>query len=107
MRNISKTRSIILQFSYKTEPGQLFLLQSLSSHANQNITYHCKNSVAYYDSRKNNYQKAVKLMGFNDVQLVAAGYPKFTYQVSQDGCKVCSCSNLQSDLDFNILNDVR
>lgn len=27
-------------------------------------------------------------MGYNDVELVAGGYPKFTYHALVDGCKV-------------------
>lgn len=75
------------QFTYKTDPGQLFLLQTLSRQAYQNITYHCKKSVAYYDSANSDYTQALKLMSFNDVELVAGGYPKFTYEVSYDGCR--------------------
>lgn len=54
------------------------------------MTYHCKKSIAYYDVKKGNYEKAIKLMGFNDVELIADGYPKFTYNVLIDGCKVSS-----------------
>lgn len=75
------------QFSYKTEPGQLILLQHLSSTASQNITFYCENTVAYYDASAADYAKALKLMSANDVELVAGGYPRFTYTAVEDGCR--------------------
>merc|ERR1711915_890608 len=56
-------------FSFKTELVQLTFLKLLSKHGSQNITYHCKNSIAYYDARERTYNKAVKILTSNDLEL--------------------------------------
>lgn len=67
---------------------QLAFMRLLANHASQNITYHCKNSVAYMDEDAGNLRKAVILQGSNDVELVAEGNSRFTYTVLVDGCSV-------------------
>lgn len=54
----------------------------------QNITIFCKNSIAFYDSTKQNYKKAIKLMSYNDIELTAEGNQLFNYKVIKDGCQV-------------------
>ena len=76
---------------------QLAFMRLLSNQASQNITYHCKNSVAYMDGESGNLKKAVVLMGSNDVELRAEGNSRFTFSVLEDGCTVssfCSCFSL-------------
>lgn len=51
-------------------------------------------SVAYYDAENQHYLSALKLMSANDVELVAGGYPKFTYTSLNDGCRVAFLSRL-------------
>jgi len=63
-------------------------LQLLSSHAEQNITYHCLNSAAHYDSTKRSYRSAIKLMCWNDLELTARGSRMSRYKVTQDDCRV-------------------
>lgn len=65
---------------------QLAFLRLLSSRASQNITYHCKNSIAYMDHASGNVKKALKLMGSNEGEFKAEGNSKFTYTVLEDGC---------------------
>ncbi|KAG8515656.1 Collagen alpha-1(III) chain [Galemys pyrenaicus] len=65
---------------------QLAFLRLLSSRASQNITYHCKNSIAYMDHASGNVKKALRLMGSNDGEFKAEGNSKFTYTVLEDGC---------------------
>lgn len=84
-----------LQFSYAQDgPAanaasvQLTFLRLLSTEASQNITYHCKNSVAYMDQATGNLKKALLLQGSNDVEIRAEGNSRFTYGVLEDGCKV-------------------
>lgn len=67
---------------------QLAFMRLLANHASQNITYHCKNSIAYMDEETGNLKKAVILQGSNDVELVAEGNSRFTYTVLVDGCSV-------------------
>lgn len=69
---------------------QLAFMRLLSNKASQNITYHCKNSVAYMDEQSGNLKKAVVLQGSNDVELRAEGNSRFTFTVLEDGCTV-SC----------------
>lgn len=84
-----------LQFSYgddslaaNTASIQMTFLRLLSTEASQNITYHCKNSVAYMDAENGNLRKAVLLQGSNDVELRAEGNSRFTFNVLEDGCTV-------------------
>lgn len=67
---------------------QLAFMRLLANHASQNITYHCKNSVAYMDAGTGNLKKAVILQGSNDVELRAEGNSRFTFSVLEDGCSV-------------------
>ena len=61
----------------------------LSKHAEQNVTYHCKNSVAYFDSQGTNYRRGIRLLAWNDVELIPRGNRHFKYNVDLDECKVC------------------
>ncbi|XP_019714523.1 collagen alpha-1(II) chain-like, partial [Hippocampus comes] len=67
---------------------QMTFLRLLSTEASQNVTYHCKNSVAYMDAAAGNLKKAVLLQGSNDVEIRAEGNSRFTYSVMEDGCTV-------------------
>lgn len=75
-------------FTYKADKVQLTFLQLLSSTAYQNVTYHCRNSVAYYDKAERNYRKAVRFMASNDLELVARRPRKARYSVVLDECKL-------------------
>lgn len=81
------------QFEYNMEgvtskemATQLAFMRLLANRASQNITYHCKNSIAYLDEETGRLDKAVVLQGSNDVELVAEGNSRFTYTVLADGC---------------------
>ena len=77
-----------LQFTYKADSIQLNFLQLLSENAYQNVTYHCRNSVAYYDNAEKTFDKAVKFQSHNDVELVAQRPTKLRYSVKLDECQV-------------------
>ncbi len=88
-----------LQFQYGSDGAdpedvsiQMTFMRLMSNQASQNITYHCKNSVAYMDSTTGNLKKALLLQGSNDVEIRAEGNSRFTYSVSEDGCTVRSLS---------------
>lgn len=94
-----------MQFSYgddslapNTASIQMTFLRLLSTEASQNLTYHCKNSVAYLDASTGNLKKAVLLQGSNDVEIRAEGNSRFTYSVMEDGCAVCSPDSTMSVL---------
>lgn len=68
------------QFEYNTEgvtskemATQLAFMRLLANRASQNITYHCRNSIAYLDEETGSLNKAVILQGSNDVELVPEG----------------------------------
>lgn len=65
---------------------QLTFLRLMSTEASQNITYHCKNSVAYMDQQTGNLKKALLLQGSNEIEIRAEGNSRFTYSVTYDGC---------------------
>lgn len=67
---------------------QLKLLQLLSRESHQNITYHCRNSVAYKDNKSNSLKKALVLRGYNGQELRAQGNNRLRYTVIEDGCSV-------------------
>lgn len=67
---------------------QLTFLRLMSTEASQNITYHCKNSVAYMDQQTGNLKKALLLQGSNEIEIRAEGNSRFTYSVTYDGCTV-------------------
>ncbi|EOA97666.1 Collagen alpha-1(I) chain, partial [Anas platyrhynchos] len=50
---------------------QLTFLRLMSTEAAQNITYHCKNSVAYMDQDTGNLKKALLLQGANEIEIRA------------------------------------
>lgn len=67
---------------------QLKLLQLLSKESHQNITYHCRNNVAYKDGKSGSLKKALVLRGSNGQELRAQGNPRLRYTVTEDGCSV-------------------
>lgn len=84
-----------MQFEYGSEGSlpedvniQMTFLRLMSTEASQNITYHCKNSVAYMDAAAGNLKKALLLQGSNEIEIRAEGNSRFTYSVLEDGCTV-------------------
>jgi len=70
--------------NYKADSNQMSFLQLLSAKAEQKITYHCHNSIAYENVR-GNFRKAISFMSWNDLEIKNRG--KFKYEVLEDGCK--------------------
>uniref|UniRef100_A0A1B6CMR8 Fibrillar collagen NC1 domain-containing protein n=2 Tax=Clastoptera arizonana TaxID=38151 RepID=A0A1B6CMR8_9HEMI len=75
------------KITYKADSNQIGFLQLLSVSATQNITYHCKNSVAYFDLIHKSYRKGIKLLGWNDAEITPRGNSKFRYNVLEDECR--------------------
>jgi hypothetical protein len=82
-------------FRYDATASQINSLASVSNLVRQEVYINCTNTVAYYDSRTQLYDKAVNLRGFNDDIINPGGRRKrkgnFKYSVSEteDGCMVC------------------
>lgn len=93
--SLTDSHPLSSQFEYGSEGSlpedvniQLTFLRLMSTEASQNITYHCKNSVAYMDASAGNLKKALLLQGSNEIEIRAEGNSRFTYSVLEDGCTV-------------------
>ena len=89
-----------MKISYKSDSNQMGFLQLLSGHATQNITYHCKNSAAYYHKEKDNYRQAIKLLAWNDAELTARGPQRLRYEALVDECQFRAPSYAKSVLSY-------
>lgn len=69
---------------YKADSNQMSFLQLLSSKAEQLVTYHCFNSIAFENAR-GNARKSLSFMSWNDLEIKNRG--KFKYDVVSDDCK--------------------
>ena len=77
------------QIEYDIDEIQLSYLQLLSTHAQQEVTFKCKNSVAWYDKSAQNYNKAVKFEGINGYEFsTKSKSKKASVNVPFDGCQV-------------------
>lgn len=65
---------------------QMTFLKLLSSSARQNFTYICHQSVAWYDAKADNYDKALRFLGSNDEEMSYDNNPFI--KVLSDGCSV-------------------
>lgn len=76
-----------MKMTYKADSNQIGFLQLLSAKARQNITYNCKNTVAYYDVSKRTYRRGIKLLAWNDAELTPKGNQRVRYEVLEDECR--------------------
>lgn len=84
---IANAHSISLQISYETVGTvQMTFLRLLSQEAYQNFTYACMNSVAWYSTKDESYDNAIRFLGENEIDI---GYDnsKIKPTVLVDGCK--------------------
>lgn len=79
-----------MKITYKADSNQIRFLQLLSTHTVQNITFHCKNVVAYYDQEKQTYRRGVKLMSWSDAEITPKGNARLRYEALEDECKMRS-----------------
>lgn len=76
-------------------------LQILSAQATQNITYHCKKTVAYFDAERNSHRRGLKLLLWNDAELTPKGPHRLRYDVIEDGCQVNKYNNVMFNNNRN------
>jgi len=81
-----------MKINYKSDGNQMAFLQLLSTQATQNVTFHCKRTIAFFDKAKNNHARGIKLMTWSDNELTAKGPQRSTYNVIEDGCQYRSDS---------------
>ena len=84
----SYTNLNIFQIPYEAKIVQIKFLQSLHDKVEQEITYHCKNTVAYRDAQTKSKDNALMFMTFNGDWLSANSKKKFRYKVKDDDCQV-------------------
>lgn len=65
---------------------QMTFLKLLSSAARQNFSYVCHQSVAWYDAKADNYDKALRFLGSNDEEMSYDNNPFI--KPLMDGCSV-------------------
>lgn len=84
---------------------QMTFLKLLSSAARQNFTYICHQSVAWYDSKADNYDKALRFLGSNDEEMSYDNNPFI--KPLMDGCSVKTrCTTLGAQLNFLMSDQV-
>lgn len=74
-------------FTYAADTSQLQFLQLVSSNAYQNVTYHCRKSIAYHDAAANSHKKALIFASADDREIFGGQRRKYQYTVPVDGCK--------------------
>lgn len=89
---------------------QMTFLKLLSSSARQNFTYICHQSVAWYDSKADNYDRALRFLGSNDEEMSYDNNPFI--KSLMDGCSVnrhfCSLSKFHFAIKlFFFLNSMK
>lgn len=76
------------QIKYVQFSSQLAFLRLLSDRARQNITYHCKDSVAWYDEQLKDVTKSIRMKTSNGVIIDSSSSNKFKPRVLKDNCRV-------------------
>jgi len=76
------------KIKYVKFSSQLSFLRLLSDRARQNITYHCRDSVAWYDEQLNDVTKSIRIKTSNGVIIDSSSSNKFKPNVLTDNCRV-------------------
>jgi len=95
------------KFSYEASEVQLTFLRLLSTKAHQNVTYHCKNSVAVRSGASGTTEQALKLLTTSDVELSLDAPSLEQYEVIEDGCQYHTGEWGQTVLNFSTRRNTR
>ncbi|XP_030855714.1 alpha-2 collagen isoform X1 [Strongylocentrotus purpuratus] len=95
------------KFSYEASEVQLTFLRLLSTKAHQNVTYHCKNSVAVRDRQTGSTEQALRLMTTSDVELSLDAPSQEQYEVIEDGCQERSAEWSQTVINYSTRRNTR
>lgn len=76
------------KLKYVPHSSQLSFLRLLSDRAVQNITYHCKDSIAWYNDKLHDVTRSIKLKTANGVIIHSSSSNKFKPKVITDDCQV-------------------
>lgn len=82
------------QIEYDAHYTQLNFLKTLSNFANQNVTYACRNSMAWEEG-----QHSIKLMGSNEMEYHTKSKTSLRPTVVTNGCLVSSKLRCSLPLD--------
>jgi hypothetical protein len=94
------------QIQYSVDGNQIRFLQMFSAKGWQNITYHCRNSVAWNDEN-NSKTNSIKLRGDNGMEYHALSAKKFRPKVIKDDCNVSVEPIISSISKFLNTNNTR
>ncbi|XP_065218704.1 collagen alpha-2(I) chain-like [Planococcus citri] len=90
------------QIAYQVnDTNQMRILQEMSKSATQTITYHCKNSIAYYDSINKNFDKSVKLLGWNNEEIIPQNLTYLQFMSGFDDCQHKNNSWSYTDITYS------
>ena len=76
---------LVVQISYPDDV-QLEFVRLLHQKARQNVTYHCQNSVAWYNAKAKNHNMAIQFLGHNEFEFKSKKF--IPRDVPKDECKV-------------------
>jgi len=85
---LSEDLGTFKKIKYVKRSSQLLFLRLLSDRALQNITYHCKDSVAWYNEHLNDVTKSIKIKTANGVIIHSSSSNKFKPRIITDDCRV-------------------
>lgn len=79
---------LFAQINYKADHTQLTYLQLMSTKAVQQVTFHCRNTIGYFDPQANNYRRGIKLLAYNDAEILPRANNRLRYKAIVDDCQV-------------------
>ncbi|WP_395241557.1 hypothetical protein [Salmonella sp. s51933] len=91
---------------YPDHHSQFAFLQVMSQRATQKVTYHCKNSVAWYDDTTKSFDKSLKLLALNGFEysqdMPTISRPK----IVSDGCSKRSSTWKKTEFELDAKSSI-